>query len=617
MGTYVFRSGCALFLLGLIGACSNIVPTQDTTVPQSSEEIYCTAYSKSAGSTPLTITGLSATYSYYATIPVDTDASISVDNSGLDTSVSSRGIAYAEVVIKDSSGRIVQCSETDASGTIQNFQIPKVAGVYTVYVNSRAENSKIKVSVLKDVSSSAYYSASTTFTVTGSEGTSKTVATVISASATDTDRTGAAFHILYNIYIANEYLRNTLSDATFTTDKVTIFWKSGFNPGAYVGTTSALSFYIQGSRELYILGGSNGNSTTADTDHFDDSVILHEFGHFLEDVYSKSDSQGGSHNGNFIIDPRLAWSEGWANFFQGAVIRSIDSTRGRYYIDTIDGDIAIKFDLREDGGSASYDMVSQAGEGTFREVSISRTLWKTTASAGESTTPTGAALPFAAVWKVFTDASAGIKNPLLYFRNIGMFNQLLNDEINANYSGYLTAWSNVIANERQNTTTKDYADPVSIAGSCASYPRSISPVADGTYSFARSNLLRSNDFYHFTYTGGGGVITLTYSTTATTGTGDQVDLDLYIYKNGYVYQEDYHEANGQSTGGVSLKSDRTYGIGETGTETVNLSSLTPGYYLINVKANTYEKNTAEVNGTAEYSLSINQGSTQWLCPQNN
>lgn len=26
----------------------------------------------------------------------------------------------------------------------------------------------------------------------------------------------------------------------------------------------------------------------ADTDHFDDSVIIHEYGHFLEDVYGKS-----------------------------------------------------------------------------------------------------------------------------------------------------------------------------------------------------------------------------------------------------------------------------------------------------------------------------------------
>lgn len=608
MYTSVFRTISALISLVFLGACSNVVALKDTVTNQGSEESYCTPFSKSAGSTPLTITGLSANYTYYATIPEGGSA-------GLATSTSSRGIPYAEVVIKDSSGNIIQCSETNSTGTVANFDIPNVAGTYTVYVNSRADNSKIKVSVLNDVSSKDYYSALTSFTVGSSETSPKTVSNVITASATDTNLTGAAFHLLFNIYTSNEYLRTTLSNPTFATEKVTVYWKAGFNPATYVGSSSPLSFYIQGSSELYILGGSNGNYTTADTDHFDDSVIIHEFGHFLEDVYSQSDSRGGSHNGNFIIDPRLAWSEGWANFFQGAVIRSIDSTRGRYYIDTIGGDIAIKFDLRESGGSATYDRVGQAGEGTFREVSISRTLWKTTASATESTTPTGAAVPFVALWNVFTSTtSTGINNSLLNFRNAGLFNKLLDTEINTNHATRVTDWNNIIANEMQNITTKDYADPVTATSSCAIYPRSLGPVADGLYSFPRSNLLRSNDFYYFVYTGGGGTINLSYTVSDPTV---PIDLDLYIYKNHYDYQEDYHEANGLSTGGVAVKSDRLYGVGESGTESVSLSSLSPGYYIINVKANTYQKTSAEVASTSQYELKINQGSTQWLCPENN
>lgn len=583
------------------------MPVDDNEIPQSSEDSYCTAFSKSAGTTPLTITGLSATYTYYGTNYITGD---------LNTSTSTRGIPYAEVIIKDSSGNIVQCSETNATGTIQNFQIPKVAGTYTVYVNSRADNSKIKVSVLKDISSNAYYSATTTFTVSASDTSPKTVATVINASATNSEITGAAFHILYNIYISNEYLRTTTGNASFVTEKVTVYWKAGFNPGSYVGA-GALSFYIQGSRQLYILGGINGNYTTADYDHFDDSVIIHEFGHFLEDVYSNSDSRGGSHNGNFIIDPRLAWSEGWANFFQAAVIRSVDASRGRYYIDTVGGERTIYFNLGESGLAATYDRVGQSGEGIFRELSVSRTLWKTIASAGEPTGVSGAALPFAALWKVFTDSTVGIKNSLLYFRNAGLFNKLLDDEINTSYPTYVTAWDNVIANEMQNVTTKDYADPVTAAGACAYYPRTMSPVADGFLSYDRSNLLRSNDFYRFIYTGGGGTITLSYTTTSTATLGDAMDLDLYIYKNEYDYQEDYFEDIGQSTGGVVVKSDRIYGVGESGTESVSLSSLSPGYYMINVKANTYGKVSGEVNGTAQYQLAINQGSTQWLCPQNN
>lgn len=610
--TFFVRAIVALFIAGFLSACGSVVQSGGDTTATVPEASYCVSGSKSAGSNPLTITGVSARYQYYATISEG-------GSTGLSNTTSTQWIPYAEVVITDSTGNIVQCSETDASGVVTSFQIPKVAGTYTLSVNSRSFNAKNKVSVLQDVSSNSHYSASMNFTVTGSEGSSKNLSSIITATVSSSSRLGAAFHILYNIYLANEYLRSTLSDPSFVTEKVSIYWKAGFNPGAYVGTSSPLSFYIQGSRQLYILGGSNGDSSTSDFDHFDDSVILHEFGHFLEDVYSKSDSQGGSHNGNFIIDPRLAWSEGWANFFQAAVIRSVDTTRGKYYIDTVGGAIAIKFNLSVSGGSTTYDQVTQAGEGTFREVSVSRTLWKAIAPAAAPTAPSpaGAEIPFAAVWKIFSDSSAGIKNPLQNFRNIGLFNSLFTTEITSNYNSKLTAWGDILNNEKQNSTTHDYADAVSVQASCGSYPRDILPVADSTFaSIPRSNLLRSNDFYLFYYSGGGGTINLTYTTTNPPASASNIDLDLYVYKQGYVYQEDYHEAIGYSTGGVVLKSDRAYGTFETGSESVPVSSLSPGYYLINVKANTYNKTLAQVNGTAAYTLTLTQGSTSYLCPAN-
>jgi hypothetical protein len=65
-------------------------------------------------------------------------------------------------------------------------------------------------------------------------------------------------------------------------------------------------------------------------DEDDDSVILHEFGHYLHYSFSSSSSLGGEH----IIscdqndDPRLTWAEGWATGFSLIVRRS------SYYIDT-------------------------------------------------------------------------------------------------------------------------------------------------------------------------------------------------------------------------------------------------------------------------------------------
>jgi hypothetical protein len=50
----------------------------------------------------------------------------------------------------------------------------------------------------------------------------------------------------------------------------------------------------------------------------DDAVIIHEAGHYIEDVIGRSDSPGGSHDGS-PTDPRLAWSEGFATYFAMAV----------------------------------------------------------------------------------------------------------------------------------------------------------------------------------------------------------------------------------------------------------------------------------------------------------
>src|SRR6185369_5673229 len=54
-----------------------------------------------------------------------------------------------------------------------------------------------------------------------------------------------------------------------------------------------------------------------DDDGNDDAVILHEFGHYVEDVYGRSDSPGGSHGGE-AVDPRLGWSEGFSTYFSSA-----------------------------------------------------------------------------------------------------------------------------------------------------------------------------------------------------------------------------------------------------------------------------------------------------------
>jgi hypothetical protein len=58
---------------------------------------------------------------------------------------------------------------------------------------------------------------------------------------------------------------------------------------------------------------------TSDDDGFDDPVILHELGHYVEQTFGRTDSPGGGHAGE-PVDPRLAWSEGWSTYFAMSVV---------------------------------------------------------------------------------------------------------------------------------------------------------------------------------------------------------------------------------------------------------------------------------------------------------
>lgn len=69
-----------------------------------------------------------------------------------------------------------------------------------------------------------------------------------------------------------------------------------------------------GSNELYILGEAND-----DTDEYDSHVVAHEFGHYVEQALSRSDSIGGSHGGNDRLDFRVAYGEGFGNAWSGMV----------------------------------------------------------------------------------------------------------------------------------------------------------------------------------------------------------------------------------------------------------------------------------------------------------
>lgn len=599
----------------LLTACQPPL-NNDKDPTQYPEGSYCgTAQATSYSVTTTAVNG-TATFQYRPLI--------TTMNRGLYGNPVSMGIPHAEVHIVDSSGSIIQCGETDVNGAF-SLAIPQVIGSYSVQVYSRAFNNKYKASVMKDIYDSQPYVIAKSFTINSAVASVSISAPFVASArvSENADLPGGAFNILANIFWANEFMRAQSSNSSFVADKVSIYWKAGFNPYSYFSAPNVLaSFYVGSEDRLYILGGKNGDVKASDTDHFDDSIILHEYGHFLEARYGRSDTPGGSHNGNFIIDPRLAWSEGWANYFQAAVQNNISysnsysgpkkgNTGFTAYIDTLGfgGDsvegsgssygIQINRNLAELNSAAVYDK-SSTNEGIFREFSISRSLFKTMTNAG--------GLPFAAIWDAFKELRNSYK-----FVNYGLYNSVLSNILSAApYSGQSqTTWNSVLTEENQVKNTNLYGRTIAANNSTScSTLASITPVQDATLSYDRSNQLVSNDFYAYYHDGSSKQLVL-----KTTNTGNKtIDTNLYVYSNGYYYSEEIQEAQSNFSNSTLVRRSKGVNINSSNeTEVVDLTGLPAGYYMINVKASTYNKISADLDGTSNYYLYIGNSTTVTTC----
>jgi hypothetical protein len=131
-----------------------------------------------------------------------------------------------------------------------------------------------------------------------------------SGVATST-RSSGPFAILDTIYSALQVVKDV---------QATVF------PPLYIdwGTSDVGAFFTGASGQHIALR----SSLSEDTDEFDQAVIAHEFGHYLQNNYGRTDSLGGSHGLGDALDPRTAYDEGFATGFGAIVLNS------RLYLDS-------------------------------------------------------------------------------------------------------------------------------------------------------------------------------------------------------------------------------------------------------------------------------------------
>ena len=522
-------------------------------------------------------------------------------------------IKFAEVQILNSENKEVQCSETDETGSF-SFVVPRNQNL-KVLVNSRSMNNKVKASILDTPQTNKFYSISQNFDSNSSANTINLP--MMTASAKSSEVAGGAFNILFNVLRANESLRFYICGSILTTcspdfdvaPKVTAYWKAGINPYIYFGgdPTAGLSFYVPGTDKLYILGGINGEVNNTDTDHFDDSVISHEYGHFIEDHYSKSDSPGGSHDGDHILDARLTWSEGWADFFSAAV-------RGtKYYSDSYgneDGMTGYYFNYDLDANDDNLDISNDEGEGNFREFAIARALWdgidplplpnatdpgtNGSVSQDDNNDDTASPSSFTTYWHSFNKT---LSSSSFHFRNVGLFLEFINDTTLMS--------STAMSFQGIKPSRADYAQPlpITIGSACPIKITANDPphcmigrtivCSRGNLHACCSNQLASNDFYDVNVDGSFHSIDLD----RVTGTAE---LDIYLYKDGYTFGD----------------SDDMAAMGSLGTsfpKSVNVDGIPHGHYILNISV--YTGNAMEYPpGEASYQLYFNGINGTQVCP---
>ena len=160
------------------------------------------------------------------------------------------------------------------------------------------------------------YSDSVPFS-SGAAGATHDVAipTGIAANGTAAGvRPSGPFAILDTVYQAMQTILS--ADALTNFPALIVDWGS---------QTDGTFFTPQGSQHIALLA-----DLSEDTDEFDQHVIAHEFGHYIEFNFSRADNIGGAHGLGDKLDPRVAFGEGFGYAF-AAIVLNDTMARDSYF----------------------------------------------------------------------------------------------------------------------------------------------------------------------------------------------------------------------------------------------------------------------------------------------
>ena len=172
-------------------------------------------------------------------------------------------------------------------------------------------------------------------------------------------RAAAPFALLDTAYTSMGFIRGYDANASFA--PLDMYWSVNNTSGSGQFDISAgeigTSGYLQRVDALLVLGDA-----AIDTDEFDGHVVAHEWGHYFEDVLSRSNSEGGAHFLGESLDASIAFSEGFAE----ALASMIQN-------DPINCDTSVPG--TSGGGGFTVEGNSFGQRGWYNEVSVATLIW--------------------------------------------------------------------------------------------------------------------------------------------------------------------------------------------------------------------------------------------------
>jgi hypothetical protein len=325
--------------------------------------------------------------------------------------LSTAGIDYANPIEKPIRGAVVELQ--DASGKALASTNSSETGGYSL---AAPANSSVRVvvkaalgtpaspdtKVVDNTSNGALYATSMDVaTATSNVSQSFNAGSGWDGTAYTGPRTAGPFAILDFIRQGQQLILSADSTVVFT--PLTVNWSTKNKPteGKTADGDIGTSNYNPTEKALYILGAAD-----IDTDEYDGHQIAHEWGHYFEANFSRSDSPGNTHAGGDILHPALAFGEAYGYALAGMILNDplILDTSG---VGQKDGSGERSLEADTDLDTAMHPSNKAFLDGYYSENSVSEVLYDIFDSGAAD--DDAVALGFTPIYKVLVNGQKNTK----------------------------------------------------------------------------------------------------------------------------------------------------------------------------------------------------------------